>query len=666
MGLKKRSKNLRRTNEALETESGEREQSENRLRRSEAYLAEAQQLSHTGSFGWDVSNGEIYWSQETFRIFECDPTTKVTVALVLQRTHPEDRAAVQQLIERVTERGIAFDFEHRLLMPDGSVKYVRVVGRPHTNESGRMEFVGAVTDVSDRKQAEQALRRNEEYLAEAQRLNRAGGWAIRPGAKKAHYWSEEMFRIWGFEPQHGIPDWQVAVERVHPDERDMIRQAVEHVLEGNYRLESEGWHRLVMPDGRMKYVHALTHPFLDDAGNVVEYVGTTVDVTERKHAEEALRRSQAYLAESQRLSKTGSWALRPPARKAHYWSEEMFRIWGFDPENGPPDWQDLSQRIHPDDRDWFRRGRAQLLEARLKVELAGDFRVVLPDERVKYIHAILHPVFDEAGQVVEYFGTDVDVTERKRAEEERERLRQLEADLEHINRVSMMGELAASLAHELNQPVTAAVTNAKTCVRWLSRSQPDLEEAREAAIRMVKDGTRAAETINGLRSFYKKGASAQREAVDVGEVIREMTALLRDEAIRWSVSVNPELAGGMPKVMADRVQLRQVFMNLMLNAMEAMQKTGGELAIKSELDADGQLLISVSDTGVGLPPQRPEQIFDAFYTTKPSGTGVGLAITRRIIEAHGGRLWASANKGSGATFHFTLPRARAASASSTD
>jgi signal transduction histidine kinase len=263
---------------------------------------------------------------------------------------------------------------------------------------------------------------------------------------------------------------------------------------------------------------------------------------------------------------------------------------------------------------------------------------------------------DKHGKILKWYGTLTDIEDRKRAEQERERFRQLQADLAHENRVSMMGELAASLAHELKQPITAAITDAQTCLRWLTRDQPDVEEARKATLRTVKDNTRAAELIDRLRSLYKKGAPPERESVDVNELVREMLVLLRSEANRHSISIRTDLAVELPKVTADRVQLQQVLMNLMLNGIEAMKDTAGELTIKSELAQDGQLLISVSDTGVGLPGEKVDQIFNAFFTTKPQGSGMGLAICRSIVESHSGRLWASANNGGGATFQFTLPR----------
>jgi PAS domain S-box-containing protein len=247
-----------------------------------------------------------------------------------------------------------------------------------------------------------------------------------------------------------------------------------------------------------------------------------------------------------------------------------------------------------------------------------------------------------------------DISDRVRSEEQRERLRLLEADLAHMNRVTMLSELGASLSHELNQPITGAITSADACLRWLAHEPPDLERARAATLRVKKDGTRAAEIISRLRAFYKKGAPPNREPVNIHEIVNEMVVLLRNEAKRHSVTIRSELPAELPNILADRVPLQQVFMNLMLNAIEAMQHTGGELTIRSQR-SDDMLLISISDTGVGLPPDGADQIFDAFFTTKPQGTGMGLAITRSIVEAHGGRLWAGPNTERGATFHFTMP-----------
>ena len=373
---------------------------------------------------------------------------------------------------------------------------------------------------------------------------------------------------------------------------------------------------------------------------------------ERKQTQDALRRSEVYLAESQRLTKTGSWAYNPATEKAIYWSEEMFRIAELDPKQGPPAAETFLQRVHPEDRNSMIEGLRKAALA--KTEYEDHHRLLLPDGTIKHILGIGHPVFDHSGKVIEYVGTEVDETERKRAEAERERLRQLEVDLARINRVSMMGELTASLAHEIKQPIAAAVSNAEACLHWLARDEPDLAEVREAATEVVKEAMRAAEIMTRIRSLFQK-EEAKRKVTDLNEVIADTVSLIREEAERSAISVRTELDAELPRISADRVQLQQVLVNLMLNGLEAMNGTRGELIIRSQRNKDGRPMISVSDIGTGLPAGEGEKIFDAFFTTKSQGIGMGLAICRSIIESHGGRLWATANPGKGSTFCFTLP-----------
>ena len=309
--------------------------------------------------------------------------------------------------------------------------------------------------------------------------------------------------------------------------------------------------------------------------------------------------------------------------------------------------------VHPDDRarlvaEW----RAAVGEGQ---PLESEARVRRFDGRYSWFIIRNVPVRDEAGKVLRWYGSGIEIEDRKRAEKERQRLHQLEVEIAHINRVTMLGELAASIAHEIKQPLTATIANASTCLRLLRSDRPDHEELRQAAGRIVKDGQRAAQVIDRLRSLYQK-APPKREPFEVNEVIREMIVLLRSEAEGHRVSIHTELAANVNDITADRVQLQQVLMNLMLNAIEAMKETGGELTLRSERE-DGRLRISVSDTGVGLPKDSADQIFEAFFTTKPHGSGMGLAISRSIVEAHGGRLWATPNAGRGTTFHFTLPAA---------
>jgi PAS domain S-box-containing protein len=271
----------------LVTDIDDRKKAEAKLQRSEAYLAEAQKLSHTGSFGWDISTGEIYWSEETFRIFECEPTARVTVQLILQRTHPEDRSAVQRQIDRASLEKTGFDFEHRLLMPDGLVKYVHAVGCPSADESGNLEFVGAVTDISERRRGDEALRRSEGYLADAQRLTRTGSWTRNLDTKQFVHWSQEHYRLFGFDSAEGIPPEETLLQRIHPEDRDKVAETFDKVLVAG----GEEFHidyRLVLEDGTTKYISSIGHPLLNRTGDVSEYIVTAMDITEQRLAKAAL------------------------------------------------------------------------------------------------------------------------------------------------------------------------------------------------------------------------------------------------------------------------------------------------------------------------------------------------------------------------------------------
>ena len=364
---------------------------------------------------------------------------------------------------------------------------------------------------------------------------------------------------------------------------------------------------------------------------------------------EGLRRSEQELRDVINTVPAHVWSASPDGN-VDFINERLREFTGLPQDDIlGGNWQSV---LHPDDRERFVIAWRAALKNGQSME--SEVRMRRTDGQYCWFLICNVPLRDEAGKVLKWYGSGIEIQDRKRAEEERERLHQLEADLAHINRVSMMGELAASLAHEIKQPIGAAVTNAEACLRLLDRDQPDLPEACEAVTEMVSDARRAAAIIDRVRSLYRKGSS-QLEMVAVNEVIGEMVVILRNEANRYSVVMHTDLAEGLPTVMADRVQLQQVLMNLMLNGIEAMRDRSGQLSIKSQLAEVGQLLISVTDTGVGLPSENVARIFDAFFTTKSQGTGLGLAITRSIVEAHGGRIWATANSGRGSTFFFTLP-----------
>jgi PAS domain S-box-containing protein len=505
------------------------------------------------------------------------------------------------------------------------------------------------------------IRRSEAYLAEskakleeAQRITHVGHWEW-DLATDCLIWSDETYRIYGLRPQERPINLDALREMIHPEDRDFVFREAEGSLRSSARYDVE--HRIVRSSGEVRVLNSTRAVKKDETGRPTHFYGTVQDITDRKRAEEALQvmsrdlqESKDRLEEAQRITHVGYWEWDVLTDRIN-WSDETYRIYGLRPQERPMDLATVREKIHPEDWGGVSRGLEEALSSDALYNV--ECRVLRPTGEVRIIDSQGHVKRDASGQPTLMFGTVQDITDRRRAEHEREKLRQLEADLAHVNRVSTLGEMAASLAHEIKQPIAAAITSANSCIEWLAHEPPNLDRARAAAARIDKYGNRAAEIIDRIRSLYRK-SPPQRELVDMNGIIQEMLTLLKAEATRYSVSMRTELSSQLPKITADRVQLQQVFMNLMLNGIEAMSDSGGELTIKSELE-DGQLQFSVSDTGVGLPGEEVDRVFSAFFTTKPQGSGMGLAISRSIVESHGGRLWATANGGRGATFHFILP-----------
>jgi PAS domain S-box-containing protein len=545
--------------------------------------------------------------------------------------------------------------EFKIVLPNGTVKYLAATSHHLFSTNGEIvEVIGTNVDVTERKRAEEALRDSEGKFRDYAETASDWFWEIGPDYKFTLL-TENAF---GSDPAEriGTACWDHALDlETEPEKWRLVRETLDARKPfRDFVYCSVGGNGLPM------FVKASGKPVFDANGEFRGYRGTGSDVTERKRADEALResaealcRSEAYLAEAQRLSHTGTWAFNETTTL--YWSEESYRIWGFDPLHGLPSREAMWQRVHPDDRDWVRQEARDA--RRQRRDYAVEHRILLPDGTVRYLEATAHFVSSADGELLEVVGTHVDVTERKRAQEERERLRQLEADLAHMNRLSMMGELAASLAHEITQPIASARNNARAALNFLDQRPSDLGEVREAIDCVVGDSDRAGDIIDRIRDHIKK-APPRKGRFDLNAAINEVIVLARSAIAENGISVQTGLADGLSPVQGDRVQVQQVVLNLVLNAVEAMalvEAGSRELLISTEQTKTGGVLVAVRDCGPGIDPEALERVFEAFYTTKSSGTGMGLSICRSIINAHGGRLWADANEPRGAVFQFTLP-----------
>jgi len=555
--------------------------------------------------------------------------------------HPDDLKRHMEVFSESSASRSPFEDEVRFRGSNGEYRWFLVQGMPLVDDGANiLRWYGIVTDIEDRKRADQALREQASLLS---LTHDAILVCDLNGIIK--YWNRGAQELYGWAAEEAIG------QQTHGLLKTFFSTPLKEITaEVMSKGRWEGELLQTKKDGKQIVAASRWSLQRDEEGSPVGVLETNNDITKRKRAEEALKRSESFLAQAQRLSHTGSWHWNVRSGEVS-WSREYCDIFDFDFEKDKPSYSLFIGRVHPEDRPRVE----QLLwaDVREKRDFDGEYRLLLPDGSIKYLHSLGKCLVSRSGEV-EYIGAVIDITEGKRAEEERERLRQAQAELAHMNRVSTLGELTASLAHEIKQPIGAAVTNAEACVRLFDRDQPDIPEAREAALEMVKDARRAADIIDRVRSLYQKG-SCELDEVEANDIIREMVDMLQNEAKRYSVTIHADLGAGLLRIMADRVQLQQALMNLMQNGIEAMQDTGGELSVKSCLVNDGQLLISVADTGVGLPAGDVSKIFDVFFTTKSQGTGLGLAITRSIVKSYGGQIWATRNSGPGATFHFTLP-----------
>jgi PAS domain S-box-containing protein len=631
-----------------------RKRAEEELGDSKARFEAAQRMAHVGWWERDFRTGHVSLSDEVCRIFGVQPVDLPEWhGRWLELIHPDDRPRVAQAAAAALLPGAPrYDVEYRVVRPDGTERIVHSQGDVTWDEAGKpLRQFGVLQDITQLRQAEEELRESEERFRTLVQFSFDAYWETDAQHRFTRQEFAEELAEAPAPVEIGKTRWEVPYLEPDAEGWRKHRETIDaHLPFRDFEIARP------MPGGGKRYVSASGLPVFDKSGRFVGYRGVGRNITERKRAEEALRRSEAYLAEAQRLSHTGTLAFN--ATGPVYWSEESYRIWGLDPLQGLPERETVLQRIHPDDRE---RVNVETEEAlREKRDFTLEFRIVLPDGRMKHIESTGRPLFSTDGELVEMVATHIDVTERKRAQEEHERLRQLESDLAHMNRLSMMGELAASLAHEILHPIATARNNARAAMRFLDMSPPNMAEVREALACIVRDADRGKDIVDRIRAHIKK-APPRHDRFDINEAIEEVIEMVRAPIEKNRVSVRTRLAAGLTSVWGDRVQLQQVVLNLILNAIEAMgsvEERGRMLSIRTEQRGAAGILVAVHDSGPGVASEHLQRVFEPFYTTKNSGLGMGLSICRSIIDAHGGRLWADADRPRGTVFQFTLPAAQ--------
>ena len=558
--------------------------------------------------------------------------------------HPEDLPHVIEVFTRSIETGAPYSINQRFRRSDGVYRWFDNRGFPLRDAEGCIvRWCVLLTDIDERMRAEDALKRSEHELKLIIDTVPALAWSARVDGT-ADFFNRHYLDFIGFTAEQAS-DWGWAAA-LHPDDLNGLAATWQRIMASEAAGEAEA--RLRRHDGEYRWFLFRTNPLRDDSGRIVKWYGVNTDIEDRKQAEADLRRAYDSFADGQRLSHTGNFTADIVADE-HTWSEELYRIFEFDPATRITV-QAIRDVIHPEDLPSFDAGFARSLAG---VEFDLVFRIVTARGKVKHVRSVAHLVERIAGRPL-FIGAIQDVTESKAAEQALDRAR---SELAHVARVTTLGALTASIAHEVNQPLSGIITNASTCLRMLDADPPDLRSARETVRRTIRDGHRASDVITRLRALFSK-KDFTLESMDLNEATREVIALSLSDLQRNRVKLRSELADDLPSVVGDRVQLQQVIMNLLLNAAEAMRTVDDrarELTIRTELEPGERLRVTVRDAGVGVDHQSMEKVFDAFYTTKQGGMGIGLSVSRSIVERHHGRLWVEPNDGPGATFGFSIP-----------
>jgi PAS domain S-box-containing protein len=559
-------------------------------------------------------------------------------------THPEDNRRVVELFTRAIASGEPFEWESRARRSDGVYRWVQTRGSPLRDTNGDIvRWYNLLIDIDERKRAEEALAASERNLQLIIDTIPALAWSARPDGTadffNQHYLdfvalSADQASGWG---------WTAAV---HPDDLSALASAWQRIMASEAPGEAEA--RLRRHDGEYRWFLFRTNPLRDKSGNIVKWYGVNTDIEDRKRVEVELRRAYDSFADAQRLSHTGSF-ITDLVGDDHNWSEETYRIFDFEPGTKVTV-QRIRDMIHADDLPPF---DAMIARAMTGVDVNLYFRITTARGTLKHVRGVAHVIEQVEGRPM-FVGALQDVTESMVAEEALNRAR---SELAHVARVTTLSALTASIAHEVNQPLSGIITNAGTCLRMLDTDPPNVDGARETARRTIRDGNRAADVIARLRALFSK-KEFTLGPVDLNDATREVIALSSSDLQRNRVTIRPELADGLPSVLGDRVQLQQVILNLLLNAVEAMSEVTDRaraLTIKTEREDGDRVRVTVRDNGIGADAQSMDKLFDAFYTTKRGGMGIGLSVSRSIVERHHGRLWVEPNDGPGATFAFAVP-----------
>jgi PAS domain S-box-containing protein len=616
------------------------------LRESEAYLAEAQRLSHTGTWAFNETT-TLYWSEESYRIWGFDSLQGLPSREAMwQRIHPDDRDRVRQAAREALRQKRDYAGEFRIVLPDGTVKYLEATGHHRFSASGELvDIVGTHVDVTERKRADKALRASETKIRRLVDANIIGIfiWDFEGRIIEAN---DAFLRMVDYDREDLVSGRIRWTDLTPPEWLDRDERGWVHELKmtGSLQpIEKEYFRK----DGSRVPVLIGAATF-EEGGN--QGVAFVLDLTERKRAQEALRESEAKFRDYAETASDWFWEIGPDHKFTHL-TENAF---GSDPADriGTACW-DHALDLETEPEKW------RLVQAAL--DSRKPFRdfvycCVGGNGSPMYVHASGKPVFDTNGEFRGYRGTGTDVTAIVRAQQVEASLR---AELTRVGRVTALGQLTASIAHEVTQPIASARNNAGAALNFLDRQPPNLGEVKEALECVVGDADRAGDIIERIRDHIKN-APPRNDRFDLSEAIDEVLLLARSATTENEVSVQTRHTEGSLPVQGDRVQVQQVILNLILNAVEAMGSIDAgarELLISTEQSETNKIVVAVRDSGPGIDPENIDRVFEAFYTTKSSGVGMGLSICRSIIEAHGGRLWADANEPRGAVFKFTLPNA---------